>query len=113
MVSPAAWVIFALGGILFLLDGFSILRVLVWFVIFGAPVCLCLRYKKRRGVTFVATLFCLAAGLDAGVAVYNRYVLQPQIDQTLRGSKPERATGDLFGQWTKEVAARLDILKNW
>ncbi len=105
MVSPAAWVMFALGGILFLLDGFSILRVLVWFVIFGAPVCLCLRYKKRRGVTFVATLFCLAAGLDAGVAVYSRCVLQPRIDETLSGSIPKAVNPSLT---TRQYDQRLN-----
>src|SRR5260370_34647339 len=105
MVRPAAWVIFAIGGVRFVLGGPGILRALVWFVLFGAPACLCFRYKKGRGITNVAVVFLLAAGFDAGFAVYNSYILQPRTDAMLRGLNPEAVGGDSLGEWSKQLKA--------
>jgi len=57
-------VLFAIGGVLFLLDRFDIVRYLVWGLIFGTPALLCFQFKRRTGLTIVAQVFFCAAAFD-------------------------------------------------
>jgi hypothetical protein len=95
-ISTAAGVIFSIGIVLFHLahihDLFGwplgfLAGCFIWGVIFGVPAYFCFRMKSRTGVTVVAVLFLLAAGLDVAVVVSARNALQPQTEQVLHGSE--------------------------
>jgi tetratricopeptide (TPR) repeat protein len=113
-VSPAAWTLFAVGGVLFGLryGGYLftspldfLLPCLFWGLILGVPAYLCYRYRKRRGITLVATLFCLTAGIHVTVAGYSRFILQPQIDKKLRDLEQKTGGVSLPNGWTKNHTA--------
>jgi tetratricopeptide (TPR) repeat protein len=79
VVSPTAWTMFALGGVLFLLqqsiDAASFLaRGVIWGAIFGGAAYLCAKRRDRISMTVVALLFLAAAGLDVAAAEYSRRV---------------------------------------
>jgi hypothetical protein len=74
---PDAPVILVAGGVLFLVGHGGILfgeppagplafllTCFVWGMLFGTPAYLCWHYRNRTGLTLVATLFLLAAGVD-------------------------------------------------
>lgn len=88
-VSTQAWVIVSIGIFLFLLahghELFAgtrgpqsfLVRCIGYGIFLGIPAYLCMRNKWRGGLTSVATLFILWAGLDAAVALNKRNALQP------------------------------------
>jgi tetratricopeptide (TPR) repeat protein len=104
-VSTAAWVLFTVGAILFGVahgkelfvrpDAF-LLRCVVWGLFFGIPVCLDLRRKYRTSMTIIATLFCLAAGLDAASPFITRVILGPstEVAQTRVEVSQPQTSGD-------------------
>ncbi len=115
---PDAPAIFVAGGILFLIGHYDILSgkspagslaflltCFIWGVLFGTPAYLCFQAKKRTAASVVATLFLLAAGLDVGVAVYNRYEMD-KIPQELRPEFPTPFVGSpLVRSLTDPVAS--------
>jgi S1-C subfamily serine protease len=71
-VSPVAWTLLTIGTVLVFFHQplnplLFIDRGLVWSLFFGIPAVLCFGQKKRSGITVVAILFFLAAGLDVCV----------------------------------------------
>jgi tetratricopeptide (TPR) repeat protein len=84
-VSPAAWVLFAVGGGLFLIGQRTspvdfLLRILFWGILFGTPAYFFLRRRQHSRLTVVAVVFLVAAGLDVAVGFYNRDSRHTQID---------------------------------
>ncbi len=69
---------FIVGAILFLVGphGVQPLAYCVWGLLFTIPAYFCFQNKQRNGMTMVATLFFLSAGLDVAT-IYLRYALQP------------------------------------
>ncbi|MFO0803616.1 MAG: hypothetical protein U0791_10930 [Gemmataceae bacterium] len=74
-ISETAWVMIVLGTILLLCSqqvssAAVVVRCAIWGVSFGLPACFCYRMRSRSGISSIAALYCLAAGLDLAIESY-------------------------------------------
>jgi DnaJ domain len=124
-VSPAAWVIFAIGAFLFVMahgstlfaqPGLFLGTCLIWGLLFGIPAYLCFVIAKRNGMIAVATLFLLAAGLDVAIPIYVRQELKTMSIEALvqfpSQAERERAIDEERNPY-KYLAERLEHIEQY